>query len=60
MNKYLRILIYAAAGGAAGFGWYYFVGCSGSSCPLTSHWYITTAYGLIGGVITGIPAGKLK
>jgi len=56
VNKYLRLIIYSAVGGAIGFAYYYFVGCSnGGSCPLTSRWYITTIYGFIAGVLMALP-----
>lgn len=44
----------AILGGAAvGFGYYYFIGCAGGACPITSNPYISTAYGaLVGGLLT--------
>ena len=56
MRKYLRLGMQAGIGGILGFGYYYFVGCTSGTCPLTSHWYVTTIYGLSIGVILGLPS----
>lgn len=41
-------------GAAGGFAYYYFIGCTGGGCPITSNPWISTAYGgLIGFVATG-------
>jgi len=48
----LRLLIGAGIGGAAGFTYYRFVGCSTGACPLTSNPWISTLYGMfLGGLI---------
>ncbi len=48
----IRFIIGAALGGAAGYAYYRFVGCSTGACPLTSNPWISTAYGmLVGGMI---------
>lgn len=40
-------------GGAAGFAYYFFIGCTGGACPITSNPYISTVYGAaIGGLLT--------
>lgn len=39
-------------GAAAGFAYYYFIGCSSGSCPITSRPVNSTLYGaLIGGLL---------
>jgi hypothetical protein len=45
-------------GAFAGFGYYYFIGCTNGTCPISSNPWASTAYGaLIGAVLT---AGKSK
>ncbi|MCO6472313.1 MAG: hypothetical protein PHW27_10775 [Melioribacteraceae bacterium] len=59
-NKYnisLRTLIFTALGGAAGFSYYYFIGCEGG-CAITSNPYISTAYGALMGLILAFPAKR--
>jgi hypothetical protein len=44
-------LAWIVGGGVAGFAWYYFVGCTTGSCPITSNPYISSGYGaLMGGL----------
>lgn len=48
----LRLLIGAVVGGALGFGFYKFVGCSSGACPLTSNPIVSTLYGsVVGGLL---------
>jgi hypothetical protein len=44
-------------GSAGGFAYYYFIGCTGGACPITSNPWISTAYG---GVIGFVAAGGLR
>jgi hypothetical protein len=60
MPTYVKILIGAVLGSAAGFAYYYFIGCSSGSCPITSRWYTSTLYGLVAGIIIGFPGRKKK
>jgi Family of unknown function (DUF6132) len=46
LSMVLRLVLGMALGGAAGFAYYRFVGCSTGSCPLTSNPWITTLYGM--------------
>ncbi|MGE5456880.1 MAG: DUF6132 family protein [Methanococcaceae archaeon] len=39
------------AGAALGFAYYYFIGCTSGSCPITGNPYISTAYGAFAGSI---------
>lgn len=46
-------LSYALGGAALGYGWFRVVGCSTGSCPLTSHAWSATLYGLVLGLLWG-------
>lgn len=35
----------AVLGAAAGYAYYYFIGCVSGTCPITSNPWISTAYG---------------
>lgn len=49
----IRFLIGIFIGGVAGYAYYYFIGCSSGTCPLTSNPYISIIYAAIaGGVLT--------
>jgi len=37
-----------------GFSYYYFIGCQSGTCPITSNPYISTAYGMLMGVVLGV------
>ena len=53
LKKYLKYL--AIPGGALlGFSYYYFIGCTSGSCPITSNPYISTVYGAFVGWILSI------
>ena len=51
--KWKKLLILMFLGGAAGFAYYYFVGCVSGSCPLTSNPYLMTGYGMGAGLVLG-------
>lgn len=46
-----RVIIGALVGGALGFGYYKWVGCSTGACPLTSNPFISTFYGMVLGAL---------
>ncbi len=47
-----RLLIGVVLGAFGGFAYYYFVGCSTGSCPLTSNPYLMIIWGIsFGGVL---------
>jgi hypothetical protein len=46
-----RFIIGAVIGGALGFAFYKFVGCSTGACPLTSNPVISTVYGSVLGAL---------
>lgn len=44
-KKYLPIVIGTIVGGAGGFFYWYFIGCSSGRCPITGNPYISSLYG---------------
>ncbi|REJ81920.1 MAG: hypothetical protein DWQ44_13455 [Bacteroidetes bacterium] len=57
MKKYIIIIIGIMLGALGGYLYWNYVGCSGGTCPITSIWYNSTAYGALMG---GLLAGTLK
>jgi len=55
--RHLRGVLFVLGGGAAGFAYYYFVGCHSGTCPITSSPYISTAYGALVGFLLGRSRG---
>jgi hypothetical protein len=53
INKRRISVIFLLMGGILGFLYWKFVGCSTGSCPIKSHWYTMTLYGLIMGWLVG-------
>ncbi len=53
--RFIASLIIGAVGG---YAYYYFIGCSSGSCPLTSNPVIMTLYGLIFGGVLGFKKRK--
>jgi len=55
IKKWLRPTLFTLGGALTGLGYYYTVGCSTGSCPITSNPIITMLYmGLIGWLLSGI------
>jgi len=50
----LRLIVGFVLGGAAGFAYYRFVGCSGGACPITGNPYISTVYGAVMGALVSV------
>ena len=52
-RSHRRILIGLVVGGALGFAYHYFIGCSTGACPITARWWTASLYGaLIGFLMT--------
>lgn len=54
----LRLILPIVLGAGVGFAYYYFIGCTSGSCPITSNPYISTAYGSGMGIVWAL--GSLK
>jgi len=46
-----RFILGIVLGGIAGFAYYYFVGCTSGSCPITSKPFNTILYGMLVGAV---------
>lgn len=54
-KKWLRPTLFTLGGGLAGLVYYYFVGCSTGSCPITSNPITSMLYlGLVGWLLSGL------
>ncbi|HEY9083585.1 MAG: hypothetical protein CMD31_13370 [Flavobacteriales bacterium] len=51
-NHKISFLV-AFLGAAAGYAYWYFIGCESGSCAITSVWYRTAAYGAFMGWLVG-------
>jgi len=51
MMKHIKWIIALALGGVAGFGYWYFIGCNGGSCAITSSPVNSSIYGALMGVL---------
>jgi hypothetical protein len=61
MKSKIKIVIGILIGGAAGFAYYYFVGCRSGSCPITGSPVISTLYGsFVGGLLLSSFKSKPK
>ena len=49
--KYKKYLIGIALGAVAGFLYWRFIGCTSGTCPITSKWYNSAAYGALIGIL---------
>lgn len=60
MNKtfLFKRIFPVAAGALLGYGYYYFIGCTSGTCPITSNPFISTAYGAFLGLIFAFPVKK--
>ncbi len=55
LKKLLRPFLFTVGGALAGLGYYYAVGCSTGSCPITSNPTFTMIYmGVVGLLLSGL------
>lgn len=50
-NRWARRIGFVLLGALGGFAYYYFIGCAGNTCPLTSNPYTSIAYGSLIGLV---------
>lgn len=50
-HKKAKYIIAPILGAVAGYLYYYYIGCSGGTCPITSSPYISTAWGAAIGLL---------
>lgn len=51
LKKYALALIGIIAGSIGGYAYYYYVGCTGDTCPITSKPLNTVIYGAVMGLL---------
>lgn len=49
--SWFRVVLPILLGAAGGYAYYYFIGCVSGSCPITSHPWSSTAYGMLFGAL---------
>ncbi len=61
IKRNLLYIIGALVGAIGGFAYWYFVGCTSGTCPITSSPYISTIYGaVLGSLVLGMFKPKAK
>ena len=55
-----KLLIGLMIGAIGGFAYYYFIGCTSGSCPITSNPYLMTVYGMFFGAVLFFKKKKLS
>jgi hypothetical protein len=56
-KQMLHLALFVVGGGAAGYAYYRFVGCSSGVCPITSNPIVSTIYGAFMGFMM---SGEMK
>jgi Family of unknown function (DUF6132) len=51
VRKWSKIFLPILLGGAAGYLYYSFVGCTTGTCPITSNPWLSTGYGAFAGFV---------
>ena len=57
-NKWIKTSSFLLLGAIAGYSYYYFIGCSGGGCPITSNPYISSGYGMMVGLLLSFNSKK--
>ncbi|HEY3389532.1 MAG TPA: DUF6132 family protein [Prolixibacteraceae bacterium] len=53
LTKYRFKILFVTLGAIAGLLYWHFIGCTTGTCPITSHWYTSSAYGMLFGWLIG-------
>lgn len=53
LTKHRFRIFFTLLGALAGVLYWKFVGCASGTCPITSHWYTMSGYGVIMGYLVG-------
>jgi len=53
IKRHMFLIIFSVAGAIGGFLYWKFVGCQSGTCPIKSVWYLSTAWGLAFGYLSG-------
>jgi len=48
-NKYAKYILGTLIGAFAGYLYYYYIGCAGGTCPITSNPYASIGFGALAG-----------
>ena len=51
LSNWRRLILPVLLGSAAGYAYYYFIGCVSGTCPITSNPWISTGYGALMGYL---------
>ncbi|MBN2348665.1 MAG: hypothetical protein JXJ22_07510 [Bacteroidales bacterium] len=52
-KQYWLYIVFIIIGGIGGYLYWYYIGCTSGTCPLTSKWYSSSVFGLVIGYIVG-------
>ncbi|HEY6951332.1 MAG TPA: DUF6132 family protein [Bacteroidota bacterium] len=53
-------MVFGVVGAVGGFAYYYFIGCAGGTCPISSNPYVSTAYGTLIGLFVPVQKKRPK
>ncbi|HCR91993.1 MAG TPA: hypothetical protein DIW50_16405, partial [Prolixibacteraceae bacterium] len=53
LKKHKWTLLSIVLGAAAGYAYWYFIGCTSGTCPIQSHWQSSTLFGALLGYLLG-------
>ncbi len=57
-NRWVKTGLFLTLGAIAGYSYYFFIGCSTNSCPITSNPYISSGYGMMVGLLMSVDTKK--